>query len=188
MTGNWVGLKGKSENETIMLVQRTEEWAASSKDEFVDLKYCQHSIIIPHSNDTVSRTGEDGGRWIPLVVLREADAEDVLRPTHLLTHKSVDTGQRVAVDRPQVKPSTRAGGNVTRQFVDGNGSKRRTVSAQLADERQSTQVPDDGRTIARARHEQLEAGRSCQTGDRLCVTVEVLIISVNIDIAKWHFF
>ena len=128
----------------------------------------------PHSNDTIGGTRKDGVHWIPLVVLRETDAENVLRSAHLLTHKSVDAGQRVAIDGPQVKPSTRTGGNVTRQFVDGDGSERRTVPTQLANKRQSAQIPDDGRTIARTRYEQLVASRSCQTSDGLRVAVEML--------------
>ena len=80
----------------------------------------------------------------------------------------------VAVDGPEMEPRAGASGDVARQIVDVNGGQRRVVSAQLADECETRQVPDDGRPVARTRHEDLVAGRSGQTRDGLCVAVEVL--------------
>ena len=78
------------------------------------------------------------------------------------------------MDGPEVKSRCRADGDVARQVVDVNGGQRRIVPAQLADECEARQVPNDGRPVARTRHEDLVAGRGGQTRDGLRVPVEVL--------------
>ena len=75
----------------------------------------------PHADDAVCRSGEDDVHWVPLVVLRETDAENVLGTAQHLTDQGVDAGQGVAVDGPEVEPRARAGGDVARQVVDGDG-------------------------------------------------------------------
>ena len=72
-----------------------------------------------------------------------------------------------------MEPRAGASGDVARQIVDVNGGQRRVVSAQLADECETRQVPDDGRPVA-GRHEDLVVGRGGQTRDGLRVLVEVL--------------
>jgi hypothetical protein len=98
-------------------------------------KNCRRSNYLdvvegPHSNDAVRRSRKDDVHGVPLVQLRETDAEDVLRAADL-AHQGVDAGQRVAIDGPEVEPSVGAGGDVASQ-VDGR--QRRVVARRMADE------------------------------------------------------
>jgi hypothetical protein len=59
----------------------------------------------PHSNDAVRQSRQDDVHGVQLVQLQETNVEDVLRAADL-AHQVVDAGQRVAVDGPEVEPST----------------------------------------------------------------------------------
>ncbi len=72
----------------------------------------------PHSNDAVRRSRQGDVHRVPLVQLRETDAEDVLRRAVDMTHQGIDAGQRITVDGPEVEPSAGTGSDVTRQVVD----------------------------------------------------------------------
>lgn len=62
----------------------------------------------------------------------------------------VDFSHRSAVDIPEVQPGPRARHDVSCQLVDGHGCHRPNVAGHVLDVDVASEVPDDGRSIARS--------------------------------------